>query len=111
MGLFDFGDRAMVQTHAYRVGVGMLQVRGELNKSTLNILEVKGIISAICEEMKKMMTLANSLSQSSRSSLKVDYNGAKINYDAFITSVIVKFQSDLMSKTQINLYSYVKLVH
>lgn len=106
MGLLDFGDRAMIQTHAYRVGVGMLQVRDELAKSSLNLPLIKGLARATHEEMKKMMTLANSLSLSSRSSLKVDYNGSKINYDVFITSVIVKFQSDLKSKTQIDFYSF-----
>ena len=111
MGLFDFGDKAMIQTHAYRVGVGMLQVRDELNKSPLDKQEIGGLAWAVCAEMKKMMTLANTLSPSSRSSLKVDYNGSKIDYDTFITSIIVKFQSDLMMKTQIDFYSYLKLVH
>jgi len=111
MGLLDFGDRAMIQTLAFRVGSGMLQMRDEMNRSTLNLSEIRSLAYAVCEEMKKMMTLANSLSQSSRNSLKIDYKGSKIFYDEFISSVIMKFQSDLMSKTQIDFYSYLKLVH
>lgn len=111
MGLLDFGDRAMIQTLALRVGIGMLQMRDEMNKSPLNLPQIRGLAYAVCEEMKKMMNIANSLSQTSRNSLKIEYKGSKIFYDEFITTIIMKFQSDLMMKTQIDFYSYLKLVH
>lgn len=108
MGLLDFGDRSMVQTLAIRVGIGLDQIREEMSKSTKEILTIKAFCRAVGQEYKQMAIVANSLSPSSRASLKVQYRGNKIYYEEFIHSVVIKLQSDLMKKTQIDFYEFIK---
>ncbi len=106
MGLLDFGDRALIQTYAYRAGAGMLQVQGELRKSPVNLPLIKGLLRATCEMIKNAKVLANTLSRSSIESLKIDYNGTKINYMTFVSIIIIDFQNDVKREVGLDLNNF-----
>ena len=106
MGLFDFVDRAMIQTFAYRAGVGMLQIRGEFRKRPLDIPNIKGLLRVTCEMVKKMETLAKPLNNNSIETLKVDYNGSKISYNTFVSTIIIDFQNDLKREAGLNSFDF-----
>lgn len=89
MGLFDFGDRATIQTLAYRIGVGVVQMESELRNSPREATPMlRGLAHSIAKEMHKTTILVHSLSKSSQDSLKVDFKNRKILFWAFYTEIV-----------------------
>jgi hypothetical protein len=89
MGLFDFGDRATIQTLAYRIGVGVEQMESELRNSPNEATPMlRGLAHTIAEEIYKTTILVHSLSKSSQDSLKVDFKKRKINFWTFFTELV-----------------------
>lgn len=85
MGLFDFGDRTSIQTMAYRIGVCIEQMEGEIRKSpTVATPDLRGLADWAMVERKKMMHITSSLTQSSLESLKVEFKREKIAYNLFL---------------------------
>ena len=85
MGLFDFGDRATIQTLAYRIGVGVEQMESEIRVSPNAATPMlRGLAHAVCDERKKLMLVATSLSQSSLDSLIVEFRKRKIPFNVFL---------------------------
>lgn len=89
MGLFDFGDRATVQTLAHRIGVGVQQMEDELIKSpTRATPELQGIAQAVGQTMEQALTIVNTLSRSSQASLKVKFKGRNIDFWSFFNELV-----------------------
>ena len=84
MGLFDFGDRAMVKSIANRVNIGIGVLANELDHSNgVASIAAKGIAGGIKREIKEMRRIANSLSESSRSSILITMEGRNIQLPAY----------------------------
>lgn len=83
MGFFDrltdFGDREQVKTAAMRINGALLQLDRESD-----IFMIRGISSAIAQEVQRMQILASKLTMESINCLNVPYRGNKIPYTRFI---------------------------
>ena len=103
MGLFDFGDRAVVQNLAYRVGVGIQQIEDEIRKSPMNATPLlRGLAFTVREERIKMMQLYYDLQESTRNSLVIEFKGRKIPFWDFFTE-LVPISSKVKDLTNIRL--------
>ena len=60
--LYDFGDREVVRTYAMRVDVGLQQM-----DRTYDLPTIKGLSTAIRNEVRDMIISAQKLSEESRS--------------------------------------------
>ena len=78
--LYDFGDREVVRTYAMRVDVGLQQM-----DRTYDLPTIKGLSTAIRNEVRDMIISAQKLSEESRKCLDVKYRGRKIMYYEFLS--------------------------
>jgi hypothetical protein len=84
MGLFDFGDKAMVKSIATRVNIGIGVLTNELDRSNgVASITVKGIAGGLKKDIKEMQRIANSLSESSRSSILIKMGGTNVQLPAY----------------------------
>jgi hypothetical protein len=89
MAWYDFGDRAAIQTLAYRIGVCFLQMEDEMRKSPNEATaSLRGLAYWAKDEIKKMMHIISSLSQSSIDSLNVEFRDEKIPLRIFMQQLI-----------------------
>lgn len=86
MGLFnrlsDFGDREQIRVHAYRIGIGIQQIKNESSLQT-----IKGLSIALQQEVQTMMMYESTLSQESINCLDVNYKGRKISFVRFLSDL------------------------
>lgn len=87
MGFFNFKDKNEVVLHAERVGVGLRQINEELRKNQSATPLVRGLCSAISDEMQKMYATADKLSANDKLTLSLSYNGKMILYNDFIREI------------------------
>lgn len=85
MGLFDFGDRAMIKTLASHVWGGVGQLGGELDRSGGKVTPMaRGLASALKKDIKEIMRLQNTLSDSSRTSILINMQGQNVQLPQFL---------------------------
>jgi hypothetical protein len=88
MGLFDFGDKAVIQEKALRISIGISQIEDEIRKSPTSATgELRGLAWAIKEEKEKMMQIANKLLPAARASIMVKYKGQTIHLYHFLEEI------------------------
>jgi hypothetical protein len=88
MGLFDFGDRAMIKTLAGRLMIGVKQLDEELNRSGGKTTpSIRGLVYALRNDTNEMRRLSNSLSESSRTSILINMMGQNVQLDYFYLSL------------------------
>ncbi len=93
MGLFDFGDKAMIKTKAMRVNIGLMQLANELDKNNgTKSPAVVALSSALKKELKEIIDLSNKLSDSAKASIAIDMQGKSVSFPAFLFTI--KFISD-----------------
>lgn len=80
--LYDFGDREQVKTVAMRIDIGLQQLEEEQD-----IRSLRGLCTAIRQDIEMMMLLASKLSVESLGCLKVRYKGDKISYFSFLNMI------------------------
>ena len=88
MGLFDFGDKAMVKTIAMRImnSIGHLVDKIDRNNGVATSYE-RGVAGGIKMDIKEMLRIANSLSESSRSSILIFMNGRNVQLPEFFFTI------------------------
>ena len=103
MGLFDFGDKAMIKTKAYHVNVGVMQLANELEKSN-GILNptIRGLVFTLKRELNEIIQLSNKLSESDKMSIMIDMNGRSVQFPAFLFTVKL-ISNDLYNTTGLTL--------
>lgn len=87
MGFFNFREKAELQMHAERVGVGLLQINDELRRWPASQPTVRGLCIAISNEMLKMYAIADKLSSNDKYSITLSYNGQMILYSSFVKEI------------------------
>ena len=106
MGLLDFGDRSMLKTKGYRIGVGITQLTTELDKSNGSITPmVNGLVSVLRKELDEFAKITNNLSPKSLSTIEIELNGKKVTYINFIMAVRY-FSADLYRITGLKLIDF-----
>ena len=106
MGLFDFGDRAMIKTIASRVLIGISQLGSELDRSRgMATPMAKGLETALKTDIKEIMRLQSTLSESSRTSILIKMEGRDVPLARFFFTL--KMISDEYYRTAgIMFFSY-----
>jgi len=93
MGFFDFGDKAMIKTLAGRLMVGVDQLAREFDHSGgTSTPMARGLAFALNKDIKEMLRLSNSLSESSRTSILINMEGRNVQLPAFFFTL--KMMSD-----------------
>lgn len=86
MGFFDrltdFGDRELVRTYAYRISVGLNQIKHETSETT-----IRGLSYAIRQDIEAMLRVASKLTSESINCLDVKVDGGKIPYASFLGQI------------------------
>lgn len=80
--LYDFGDREMVRTIALRVGVGLQQLLSETDT-----FQLRGLSSAVKQEVDHMIAWASKLTMESLGCLDVKFAGGKLSYFVFLSKI------------------------
>ena len=106
MGLFDFGDKAMIKTLAGRLIIGVGQLGEELDRSGGKATPLaKGLESALKKDLNEIMRLQSALSESSRTSILINMHGQNVQLPQFFFTL--KMISDDYYKTAgIMFFSY-----
>lgn len=103
MGLFKFREKAELQMHAERFGVGLLQINDELRQWPTSQPTVRGLCIAISNEMLKMYAIADKLSSSDKLTISLSYNGQMILYSSFLKEIEI-FKRMLVNNYGIQLF-------
>ena len=86
MGFFDrltdFGDRELVRTYAYRISVGLNQIKHETSETT-----IRGLSYAIRQDIEAMLRVASKLTSESINCLDVKVDGGKMPYASFLGQI------------------------
>ncbi len=80
--LYDFGDREQVKTIALRIGVGLQQLLSETDT-----FQLRGLSSAVRQEIDYMKVLASKLTKESLNCLDVKFAGGKLPYFVFVSKI------------------------
>ena len=105
MGFFDFGDKAMIKTLAGRLMVGVDQLAREFDHSGgTSTPMARGLAFALNKDIKEMLRLSNSLSESSRTSILINMQGQNVQLPQFFFTLKM-ISNDYKNASGIEFYS------